>query len=47
VNTLRFVEVVINGPKSWLIAAALHLEIATAHDTAQERAAIEIIGWLA
>jgi exodeoxyribonuclease V alpha subunit len=46
-NALRFVEVVINGPKTWSIAAALHPEIATAYDTAQERAAIEIIGWLA
>jgi conjugative relaxase-like TrwC/TraI family protein len=44
---LRFVEVVVNGPKTWSLAAALHPEIAAAYDTAQERAAVEIIGWLA
>ena len=46
-NGLRFVEVVVNGPKSWSLVAALHPEIATAYDAAQERAATEIIGWLA
>ena len=46
-NALRFVEVTINGPKTWSLAAALHPEIATAYDAAQERAAVEIIGWLA
>lgn len=44
---LRFVEVVVNGPKSWSLAASLHPEIAEAYDAAQERAAVEIIGWLA
>ena len=44
---LRFVEVVVNGPKTWSLAAALHPEIAAAYDAAQERAAAEIIGWLA
>ena len=46
-NALRFVEVVVNGPKTWSLAAALHPEIAAAYDAAQERAATEIIGWLA
>ena len=44
---LRFVEVVVNGPKTWSLAAALHPEIAAAYDAAQDRAADEIIGWLA
>ncbi|GGL33314.1 AAA family ATPase [Phycicoccus endophyticus] len=44
---LRFVEVVVNGPKTWSLAASLHPEIAAAYDTAQEKAAREIIGWLA
>jgi exodeoxyribonuclease V alpha subunit len=44
---VRFVEVVVNGPKSWSLAAALHPEIAAAYDSAQDRAAEQIIGWLA
>ncbi|MBM0126196.1 relaxase domain-containing protein [Pimelobacter simplex] len=44
---LRFVEVVVNGPKTWSLATSLHPEIADAYDVAQERAAVEIIGWLA
>ena len=44
---LRFVEVVVNGPKTWSLAATLHPEIAAAYDAAQDRAATEIIGWLA
>ena len=44
---VRFVEVVVNGPKSWSLAAALHPEIAAAYDGAQDRAAQQIIGWLA
>jgi exodeoxyribonuclease V alpha subunit len=44
---LRFVEVVVNGPKTWSLAAALHPEIAAAYDAAQDKAAAEIIGWLA
>jgi hypothetical protein len=43
---VRFVEVVINGPKSWSLAAALHPDIAAAYDAAQDRAAAQIIGWL-
>lgn len=44
---VRFVEVTVNGPKTWSLAAALHPEIATAYDAAQDRAAGEVIGWLA
>lgn len=46
-NALRFVEVTINGPKTWCLAAALHPEISAALDAAQDRAAEQIIGWLA
>ena len=44
---LRFVEVVVNGPKTWSLAASVHPEIAAAYDAAQERAAVEIIDWFA
>src|SRR4051794_30040041 len=44
---VRFVEVVVNGPKSWSLAAAMHPDVAAAYDAAQDRAAVEIIGWLA
>jgi len=44
---VRFVEVVVNGPKSWSLAAALDPEIAAAYDRAQDRAAEQVIGWLA
>src|SRR3954462_5149722 len=43
----RFVEGVVNGPKSWSLAAAMHYDGAAAYDAAQDRAAVEIIGWLA
>jgi len=46
-NAVRFVEVVVNGPKTWSLAAALHPEIADAYDAAQDRAATQIVGWLA
>jgi conjugative relaxase-like TrwC/TraI family protein len=46
VRAVRFVEVVVNGPKSWSLAAALHTDIAQAYDAAQDRAASQIIGWL-
>ncbi|MCO7221780.1 MobF family relaxase [Klenkia sp. PcliD-1-E] len=45
-RAVRFVEVVVNGPKSWSLAAAVHPDIAAAYDAAQDRAAIEIISWL-
>ena len=44
---VRFVEVVVNGPKSWSLAAVLHPGIAAAYDRAQDRAAEQVIGWLA
>jgi len=46
-NALRFVEVVVNGPKTWSLVAALHADIADAYDAAQTRAAEEIIEWIA
>jgi exodeoxyribonuclease V alpha subunit len=46
-NALRFVEVTVNGPKTWSLAAALHQEISEALDAAQDRAAEQIIGWVA
>ncbi len=46
-HALRFVEVVVNGPKSWSLAAALHSDVATAYDAAMDRAAGEVIGWVA
>jgi exodeoxyribonuclease V alpha subunit len=45
-RAVRFVEVVVNGPKSWSLAAALHPDIAAVYDAAQDRAAVQIIGWL-
>src|SRR3954466_8601034 len=45
-RAVRFVEVVVNGPKSWSLAAALHPDVATAYDAAQDRAATQVIGWL-
>ena len=45
-RALRFVEVVVNGPKSWSLAAALHPEVAVAYDAAMDRAAGEVIGWV-
>ena len=47
VDGLRFVEVVVNGPKTWSLAASLHPEISDALDAAQDRAAVEIVGWVA
>ena len=46
-RAVRFVEVVVNGPKSWSLAAAVHPDIAEAYDAAQDRAAGQIVGWLA
>lgn len=46
-NGLRFVEVTVNGPKTWSLAAALNAEVSEALDAAQERAAQQIIGYLA
>jgi exodeoxyribonuclease V alpha subunit len=38
-RAVRFVEVVVNGPKSWSLAAAIHPDVAGAYDAAQDRAA--------
>ncbi len=46
-NALRFVEVTVNGPKTWSLAAALYPDISGALDEAQDRAASEIVGWVA
>ncbi len=46
-RALRFVEVVVNGPKTWSLAAALHPDLAAAYEAAQTRAAGEVIGWVA
>lgn len=43
----RFAEMTINGPKSLSIAAALHPEVSTALDRAQQEALAEIRRWLA
>src|SRR4051812_47273597 len=45
-RAVRFVEVVVNGPKTWSLAAALHPDIAEAYEAAQGRAAGQIVGWL-
>ena len=44
---VRFVEVVVNGPKTWSLAASLYPDVAAAYDAAQERTATQIIGWVA
>lgn len=46
-NGLRFLEVTVNGPKTWSLAAALHPEISAALDAAQDKATAEIVGWVA
>jgi exodeoxyribonuclease V alpha subunit len=46
-QAVRFAEVIVNGPKSWSLAAELHPDISRAYDAAQDRAATQIIGWLA
>ena len=36
-RAVRFVEVTVNGPKSWSLAAELHPDIAAAYEAAQDR----------
>jgi hypothetical protein len=43
-RAVRFVEVTVNGPKSWSLVAELHPDISAAYDAAQERAATQIRG---
>lgn len=46
-HALRFVEIVVNGPKTWSLVAELHPDLADAYDAAQTRAAKEIIDGIA
>ena len=46
-QAVRFVEVVVNGPKSGSLAAELHPDVGAAYASAQDRAATEILAWLA
>ncbi len=46
-NALRYVEVTVNGPKTWSLAAALHPEVSAALDAAQDRAAEQIVAFVA
>jgi conjugative relaxase-like TrwC/TraI family protein len=46
-HAARFLEVTVNGPKTWSLAAALYPEVSAALDAAQDRAAAEIVGWVA
>ena len=46
-NAVRFVEVTVNGPKSWSLAAELHPDISVAYDAAQDAAAKQVIAWVA
>jgi conjugative relaxase-like TrwC/TraI family protein len=45
-HAVRFAEVVVNGPKSWSIAAELHEDIAAAYEAAQDAAAEQIVAWM-
>ena len=36
-SAVRFVEITVNGPKTWSLAAALHPEIAAAYETSEGR----------
>jgi hypothetical protein len=35
---VRFLEIVVNGPRSWSLAAELHPDVAAAYEAAQDRA---------
>lgn len=43
---VKFVEVTVNGPKSWSLAAAVHSDVSVAYDVAQRRAAEQILSWV-
>jgi hypothetical protein len=45
-HAVRFVEVVVNGPKSWSLAGELHPDVAAAYEAAQDQAARAIVSWL-
>lgn len=44
---LRFVEITVNGPKTWSLAAALDPAVSAALDAAQERASRQLISYVA
>jgi len=46
-HALRFAEVIVNGPKSWSLAAGLHPGISAALDAAQDRAVQQIGQYIA
>ncbi|MER6972268.1 MobF family relaxase [Nocardioides sp. NPDC057767] len=43
---VKFVEVTVNGPKSWSLAAAAHPDVSVAYGAAQLRAAEQILAWV-
>ena len=45
-HALRFAEVIVNGPKSWSLAAGLHPEISAAYDRVQNAACEDIARFL-
>ena len=45
-SAVRFVEITVNGPKTWSLAAALVPEVAEAYDAAQDRAAEQVVAWV-
>src|SRR3954451_13335614 len=46
-NAVRFVEITVNGPKTWSLAAALDPDVSAAYGAARGRPAEQIIGWVA
>ena len=46
-KALRFVEVTVNGPKTWSLAAALYPQVSAGLDAAQDRAAEQIVAYVA
>ncbi|HEY5845630.1 MAG TPA: MobF family relaxase [Nakamurella sp.] len=46
-HAVRFVELIVNGPKTWSLAAAIHPDIATAYDAAQDRSVEAVARFLA
>ncbi|MDQ4114093.1 MAG: relaxase domain-containing protein [Actinomycetota bacterium] len=43
---VKFVEVTVNGPKSWSLGAALYPDVSVAYDTAQRSAVEQILSWV-
>jgi exodeoxyribonuclease V alpha subunit len=46
-HVVRFCEAIVNGPKTWSVAAEVHPDIARAYEQAQDRAVGAIVSWLA